>query len=151
MSVASWKPRGSREGVADERRPLLVHMAPLCSLPEVHRVVSPGDLGGESQMGLLVTCDWGCSPISPQHMDLYTLSVPSCRIMQPTALPNTTYHGSGSVISCQAGLTQCSGQVAFTWPDIHCGWLGRGKDWKETPRRVQIQEAFVIYCWQKLD
>lgn len=51
MRMTSWKARCSREGVADDRRTLLGHVAPLCSLPEVHRMGSPGDLGGESQMG----------------------------------------------------------------------------------------------------
>jgi len=54
--------------------------------------------------------------------------------MQQTALLcNANYHRSKGGISCQTSVTQRSGQVVLRWPDIHCAWLGRGKDWEESP------------------
>lgn len=141
------KPRRGQEGAADERRAWLRQRVPLYSLPKAHGGVSPGDLCRDHRTGSLASCHWGCSPISPQHMDLHTL----CFILQNIAAngsPKATYHGNGSVISCQAGLIQCPGQAAFRWPGIHCGWWGRGTDWEKTPRTVRIKEALAIYCWQ---
>lgn len=63
-------------------------------------------------------------------------------------LPNLTYRGSRSAITCQAGLIHCPSLAGFRCPDTCCGCLGRGKDRQESPRRVQRQEALVTLCWQ---
>lgn len=51
MRMTSWKARGSREGVADDRRTLLGHMATLHSLPEVQSG-KPRRLGQRESDGL---------------------------------------------------------------------------------------------------
>lgn len=69
-----------------------------------------------------------------------------CSILQNVA-ENSLFLTTSS-IACQAGLIHCLGQRAFRCPDTYCGWPRRGKDWEDSPRRVQAQEASVTFCWQ---
>ena len=51
MRMTSWKARGSREGVADDRRTLLGHVAPLCSHYQRFIESEARETWVESQMG----------------------------------------------------------------------------------------------------